>query len=162
MDRNDASPAMMVRTAWTLAALGYLPFLLGAFLLFTSSPDSASFDSYVLLTALYGSIILTFLGGIRWGHAIAAGGGGSPGTLVGSIVPSFGAFFATAAAADFPSSLPFAALAVFFAVHGVWDLMATRKGLLPQWFGKLRLALTLAVTATLAAAGFAIWYRTGW
>jgi Protein of unknown function (DUF3429) len=36
-----------------------------------------------------------------------------------------------------------------FLLQGLWDLIASEQGLLPRWFGRLRMALTAVVSVAL-------------
>lgn len=151
MQSEDGSPTM-VQTAWALAALGYLPFFVALVVLAMTSQESDDYPAYMGHTTLYGSIILTFLGGVRWGLAISPVARPSPLTLVASILPSVAAFVLTIIAYGSKSAVPMGILAGMFALHGIWDQSAARNGTLPGWFGKLRLVLTILVTLTLAAS----------
>ena len=46
------------------------------------------------------------------------------------------------------------ALATGIAVWGAYELWSTGLGEAPQWYGRLRLALTVVAAAALAAAAF--------
>jgi hypothetical protein len=88
----------------------------------------------------YGAVILSFLGGIRWGSAVAAGNGRSAG-LGFSVLPSLWAFFflwwaepTTAAWGMFAGFVLLGLADGFFLVPG-----------LPAWMRRLRLRLTAAV-----------------
>jgi hypothetical protein len=98
----------------------------------------------------YGASILSFLGGIRWGLAVA-----QPGRarlwpeLSLSVLPSLLAW----AALLVPRSWGFWLLAITLAAQLLLDLRATRQGVAPSWFPKLRWPLTLgAATAMVAGA----------
>ncbi len=149
MQQELASRAL-VRSAWLLAGLGYLPFLAGLLALAGATPDLLGEREAFPLTVLYGSIILTFLGGIRWGVAVAHPASALPGTLAASILPSLAGFALTGWAAVATSAAPLGILAILFMMLGVWDHTAAGRGILPGWFARLRRVLTVAVSLTLA------------
>ena len=90
----------------------------------------------------YGAVILSFLGGIRWGSAVATGNG-RPTGLGFSVLPSLWAVFllwwadpSTAAWGMFAGFVLLGLADGFFVVPG-----------LPSWMQRLRLRLTAAVAA---------------
>jgi len=93
----------------------------------------------------YGAVILSFMGAIHWGLAIApgasVGGDALSSRLVGSVVPPTIGFLVLAAA--------------FAGLLGI-DLRATRRGLAPAWYPKLRVPLTVTVVAALLVAAIAL------
>ncbi len=131
-----------------LGGLGALPFvaLAGGSLWLDGVPQA-----YVLfgLTA-YGAVILSFLGGIQWGLAIAdygaaEGDGASYRRLTVSVVPSLIAWWALLLTG--PTAL--LVLAISFALMLALDWTATRSGEAPAWYPRLRLPLTACVVACL-------------
>lgn len=133
-----------------LGGLGALPFVALAAGHILTSGEAASLTGFAL--AAYGAVILSFLGGIRWGLAVAPRGvGGSltmPLTL--SVVPSligWGALLAPA-----PASLLILA-STFLAVL-LWDRRAAQTGAAPFWYPRLRVPLTTVVVTTLLAGAF--------
>ena len=138
--------------AW-LGVLGALPFVSIAGLSpFVESPhrELASFA-----IAAYGALILSFLGGVHWGLAIAGFGPAHTANnmfrrLAGSVVPSLIGW----AALFFPKSVGAAILAAAFCVLSLFDVYATRKSEAPAWYPKLRLPLTLLVIAALTVSAF--------
>jgi hypothetical protein len=106
----------------------------------------------------YGAVILSFLGGIHWGMAIA-GPVAPPATataagrrlgrrLAWSVVPSLVGW----AALLVPPVAGLFVLAAAFAVQLGIDLRATKRGAAPAWYPRLRVPLTLVVVASLAVA----------
>ena len=96
----------------------------------------------------YGAVILSFLGGIRWGAAIGEPRGTRQNTdFAGSVVSSLLGWLSLLLSPVLGLSLMIAA----FLLQGLWDVLSVEKGRLPQWFGKLRMALTTgAVLSQLA------------
>ena len=97
----------------------------------------------------YGAVILSFLGGVRWGIAIAADDGAEndklPLWLTISIIPSllgWGALF-------MPEHIGAIFLAVCFVSFGYLDIREIGISSAPAWYSKLRLPLSLAASASL-------------
>jgi hypothetical protein len=145
-----ADTKVPVSAAW-LGGLGALPFigLAGAMPLLTGGPRSLAADALVA----YGATILSFLGGIHWGLAIAPQSGASrarlPARLILSVIPSLAAWVALLVADT--AGLFILALAV---AAMLWvDLRATRSGEAPAWYPNLRIPLTCIVVAALLLGG---------
>lgn len=138
--------------AWFLSLTGFLPFAFLALSLFFLSDDSAYRPLATDALKTYGAVILSFLGGARWGVAVR-----SPinektvKTLFLSVVPSLAGWFSL----YFVPPVTFAVLALAFAAQGAWDSFAGEKGIYPAWFAKLRIVLTLLVTTSMILAIFA-------
>jgi hypothetical protein len=133
--------------AW-LGAFGLLPFVAGAALVVGS-------DVTWVMHALryYAAVILSFMGGVHWGLAIAdfgaGAGSGSNWTRLGaSIVPALVAWLGLLVM-PVPGLLVTAAA---FAILLLGDLLAVRKGMAPRWYARLRLPLTSVVVVCLIAA----------
>lgn len=96
----------------------------------------------------WSAIILSFLGGARWGAAVQAPAP-APGLIGLAMLPSIAGW----AILLLPATMrvaQFLALAVALALHLVWD---ARSAGLPGWYFRLRLVLTAgAVSALLAQA----------
>lgn len=133
------------KLAWVLSLAGLIPFA-GLTLLLFVWPDIVQRGFAALALATYGAVILSFLGGVRWGAALD--GKQPAATFVLSMVPPLLGWFALA----LPLPFPFAVQAVGFALHGLWDWQAGRSDALPGWFINLRLTLSSLVTACLILA----------
>lgn len=121
--------------------LGLIPFLappLAALTFPALKPASG------LVLAIYGGLILSFLGGARWGLAIRSS---SPNVLTVSIamVPTLAALALLVAMPGHPALL-FPGLAGALAVHWLWDLGSDG---LPPWYPALRTMLTAGAVAGL-------------
>ncbi|MEP1206510.1 MAG: DUF3429 domain-containing protein [Rhizobiaceae bacterium] len=140
------------RNAWALSLAGYVPFAVLTIGLWLLLPES---QNYVLTgTALttYGAVILSFLGGVRWGLALrSANEAASRYILIVSVMPSLAGWFSLYLDAPFV----YAVQALVFAAVGAWDALSGEKGAFGLWFVKLRTTLTFLVTGTLIAAFFA-------
>lgn len=122
-------------------ALGYagvLPFALLAAALALDAPGSARLAAAFLL---YSALILSFLGGIRWGAAAAGFAGWQ--AYVWAVLPSLWAF-GCLMLADERGAL-WGLLGGFVALGAV-DVVRPPPGQ-PRWMASLRLRLTLAVAA---------------
>lgn len=143
------------RAGWALALAGYLPFGAGTPGLFL--PDAgvwgilAFFADPLLL--LYGAVILSFLGGIRWGLALVHHDAeGQRRDLIASTVPSLWGWMA----AFVGGAAGYGLLALGFAAMGAWDRALKDRTDVPAWFVALRLRLTLMVVPTMALAAYAV------
>lgn len=106
-----------------------------------------------LALQLYAAIILSFLGGVRWGAAMARNGEALrwP-TLTPSVLPPLAAWGGVLAP-NFAASL--ALLAAGYLGLLAYDVASARSGELPAWYAKLRTPLTVVALASLAAAAAA-------
>jgi len=78
--------------AWRLGGAGLIPFVLGALLVWLVSGEAHPYVAAAL--SAYGAVIVSFLGGIHWGHVMRQGPPGAQAaaladsTLVWGVVPS--------------------------------------------------------------------------
>lgn len=136
------------KTARFLALFGYVPILvLALWLMGIDAAHPARAQTLALLQS-YCSIILSFLGGIRWGLAMVFRHGGSPRDLIASCVPPLVGW----AAVFVPVPYAFGLFAVAFAAQGAWDTFAVQGAVAPGWYGKLRVLLTVLVVAAMVLA----------
>ena len=131
-----------------LGLAGLIPFWALALALLIHS--AFGFDMVRLDWALatYAAIIVSFLGGIRWGLALR--GGEDPAPYAISIVPSLVAWAALAA----PEPWRLVILGVVALALGPIDLELVRSGAAPAWFGRLRLILSTGAGVALLLAAF--------
>lgn len=145
------APAPFRKRAWNLAIAGLIPFAgLSLALLFIGSSNPLSGPLAEAFRA-YSIAILSFLGGIRWGHALRQGSTEdmpAKRDLTLSVLASLVAWIAM-----FPpvgQALPL--LMVAYGAQGAWDSLSGAAGRLPKWFADLRIVITiLAVTCHLLA-----------
>ena len=147
--RSDAS-SVPSAAAW-LGGLGIIPFA-GLSLATPFANDVLKGQLSFALMA-YSAIILSFLGGIHWGLAIAS----VPQTdktlwrRIGlSILPSLVAWAALLA----PLSIGFLVLAAAFVAMLLVDIRASRMHEAPAWYPKLRWPLSCGVVAALLLETF--------
>ncbi|MFN3547324.1 MAG: DUF3429 domain-containing protein [Mesorhizobium sp.] len=146
--RHAEQEARTQRTARVLALFGYAPIIvLVLWLMGIDDAHPAKAQTLALLQS-YCAIILSFLGGIRWGLGMVFRHGGSPRDLIASCVPPLVGWAALFA----PVPYAFGLLAVAFAAQGAWDTFAVHGGVAPRWYGRLRTLLTGLVVATMVLA----------
>jgi hypothetical protein len=140
VERGELS-ARVPAAAWQLGLAGLLPF--GALALgVLMGVDGARAG---LLN--YGALILSFMGGCRWGFAAAGLGEGPSVQMLGiSVLPALYAWVAIL----FPFKAASVALAVGFVALYVADRALTRAGGAPVWWTTLRAPLTIGAAASLA------------
>jgi hypothetical protein len=103
---------------------------------------------------IYAALILSFLGGTRFGRAVDAAGAGR--TVALSMLPTLYAFAVIGAPTPFPGARP-ALLAVGLMLHWLWD---ARAKTLPATYRRLRMGLTAAAALALLL-GAALFSRAG-
>jgi Protein of unknown function (DUF3429) len=140
--RREAPPA-----ALGLGAAGAIPFFLAALSQWAALPlitPEFGFRAGVI----YAAIILSFLGGVRWGVVLHWPQGERQSLdLVGSNIAALAGWLALL----LPPVMCLSLLIAGFLLQGLWDLIASEQGVLPRWFGRLRTGLTAVVTVALAA-----------
>jgi len=124
-----------------LGLAGLIPFV-GLAALAHLAPASGARD----WLAAYGGVILSFMGGCRWGFA-ATGLGDGPALrpLALAVAPALFAWLSLHAPAPFDMEL----LALGLLVLYLADLKLTKDGGAPGWWPALRLPLTLGATVSL-------------
>ena len=137
-----------------LGGAGALPFI--ALAVAAWLPATAHGDRLSFALIAYGAVILSFLGGVRWGLAIAgygagAGDGASWARLGLSVVPSLIGWLALL----IPAPAGLLILAAAFAAMLAIDRRAGAAGAMPGWYAALRLPLSLVVVAALLLAAAA-------
>ena len=97
---------------------------------------------------IYGAIVLSFTGGIRWGTAIGPYGSARQREEFGlSLIPPLAGWTALL----LPSIPGLCLLMAGFLAQAMWDVTTVENGRLPPWFGKLRLGLTAGAVLSLIA-----------
>ncbi|MEO1492120.1 MAG: DUF3429 domain-containing protein [Pseudomonadota bacterium] len=145
------STATIPRPAMILGAAGLLPFGAGALALLVGPETIQSFAETALLA--YGAVILSFMGGCRWGFAAAGLGAGPDWMPLGlSVLPALLGWGAMLA-------IPFTGAALIiaagFAALFAADVALTRAGGAPLWWPRLRLPLTLGAAGCLTLGAIA-------
>jgi len=141
--RNQSS---MTATAWFLAGLGAIPFLAMAVAAVISPAFAAARLGGETAFLGYGAVILSFMGGVRWGRALTLDQPARAAEqMILSVAPSLAAWLTLLI--DRPWSLLL--LAAGFALQAAWDFKSAGAGLLPAWFGRLRLTISAIVIASI-------------
>lgn len=148
MDGDEAATDNLARRATWLTLAGYVPFAVLALWLYMIAPDHPWRTDTIYLLKTYGALVLSFLGGIRFGLAVAADRPERGAELTLAIVPALAAWVALWLGE--PHS--FALLAVAFAAQGAWDSFAAHRGHAPDWFGRMRIKLTALVVIAMVLA----------
>ena len=126
-----------------LGFAGLLPFLAAVLLLWTVEGRLAGLAARSLLA--YGAVILSFMGAVHWGLAMAKDRPGATGQLTLSVLPGLAGWVALL----LPARPGCALLAFGFALLYLADRRAATAGAVPAWYPGLRLPLTLGVLASL-------------
>lgn len=146
--RFAGQQAQIEKTARILALSGYVPILVLVLWLLGIDATHPARGPTLALIESYCAIILSFLGGIRWGLGMVFRDGGSPRDLVASCIPPLVGWAAVFA----PAPFAFALFAAAFAAQGAWDAFAAHSGMAPGWYGRLRILLTVLVVAAMVLA----------
>ena len=136
-DFSHSRMAELPRGAVRLGWAGVLPFIALALACWWPEARDAATAAFLA----YGALILSFLGGARWGRAMAAGAG--TGQFALSVVPSLWAWLAWLWLPHVPA---LCLLASGFALVAWWDLGGDALAA-PGSFRRLRRGLSLAVLA---------------
>lgn len=134
--------------ALLLGLSGVLPFAACAAALVVLD-DAAWRAEAAQALAAYGAVILSFLGGVRWGAAFALPRAQLTPELVLAVIPSLLAWCALLLPGEVQ---PLMALALGIGVFGVLDVREGGRGAWPAWYPRLRLLLTVLVLACLGVA----------
>ena len=140
-------------TPLILAVTGIIPFAAAAGVA-AFSEDIIRAAQARLWLAVYAAVILSFLGGVRWGLAMRAEGF-SPLVLCLSVLGSLAgwAFVLFGFSNTFSPAL-FAAVAALFALHWAWDVFAGDHSA-PTWYQGVRTIASLGAIVSLLVAAFA-------
>jgi hypothetical protein len=134
--------------ALALALAGVIPFAACAAALHALDGARPQSEAAQALAA-YGAVILSFLGGVRWGAALALPRAGLTPELALAVIPSLLGWCTLLLPG---ATQPLLALALGFAVFGVLDVREGGRAAWPAWYSRLRLLLTLLVLGCLAVA----------
>lgn len=135
------APSIPRAPLW-LGLAGLIPFFVTALAALAPDPRAASFG--IAGFSVYAAVILSFLGGVRWGLEMArAPNAPSPARLLYSVGPSIAGWGLALWAIFIPGQQGAAsAFAGLFAVQYIWDRSSARDGFAPAWYPPLREVLT--------------------
>jgi hypothetical protein len=139
-----------MRTAWILSLLGVLPLL--AAVIYAASP-AARWMAGAIVFEIYAAIILSFLGGMRWGRALALDEGAA--RLIEAVMPGVLGF---AALLLVPLWLPLA-VATTGIGFAIWLRRDAGDAAWPQAFRRLRVVMSLAVLGLHLALAAVLYLR---
>lgn len=142
-----STSAKIPKPAAYLGALGALLFAVLSGAALFSVAETAAWLEHVLL--IYGAVVLSFLGGIHWGLAIATDDVSWPRLMVG-VVPSLVGWLSV----FLPTPWSFWVIGFGFGGMLIADHTATGREYTPLWFPRLRYPLTFAVFVCLLALIF--------
>jgi hypothetical protein len=134
-------------SALVLGVAGLVPFVVCAVLLWRPFLGISA-QQTLMACLVYSAVILSFLGGIRWGTAI---GPYAPSRLARDFTLSVIPGLAGWAALFLPPVIGLALLIAGFLLQALWDVVSAENGMLPPWFGTLRAGLTAGVVLPLIA-----------
>jgi Protein of unknown function (DUF3429) len=148
-------PAKIPVTPLVYGVAGTIPFIAGALGILTRRLA----DPAILpLEALYSAVILSFLGGARWGFEILKPAP-RPSLITLSMAPSVLGFLLAGLVIvegrDDPviGAAGLVVFAVLFVVQWLWDVTSKDA---PFWYGKLRTRLTGIVVSSLLICAFGV------
>lgn len=134
--------------AWALGLSGLIPFVACALVAVALGNANPLTGPAVEIFRSYSVVILSFLGGIRWGHALLRRHDDvtvpERWTLLWSVVPSLVAWTTV----FLEDQLAVGVLLIAFCAQGAWDSFSANADRLPKWFAPLRMVLTAIVAAT--------------
>jgi len=151
-DQAEGSRHTATRLVWGLSLAGFLPFAGLAIALSTMNVQSGLFLIFFDIFKTWSALILAFLGGVRWGLAIAKKPVSSLDIAFSILPPVIGwlAIFLL------PDSYTVLVLLLAYCALGAWDSFSVNAGVAPAWYGKIRTVLTFAVAAAHIAVFFAL------
>ena len=147
MEAAEKPGSTATRTAWLLSLAGYLPFLVLAIGMVLSGRNGVWFVLFADAFKTWSAIILSFLGGIRWGMALR-----ETQVSVSRLIFSVAGAIAGWISLFLPDALCLMVLLVAYCGQGAWDSFSIHAGQAPAWFARLRITLTLLVAASHALA----------
>ena len=157
-DEDLVDAARVPIAAAMLGAAGLLPLILALFVRLAGGvyPDTPIPIVLGGLALSYAALILSFLGGIWWGVAATrATPELMPRLMAIAVVPSLIAWLVVAMAWNFPATAS-TTLGVTIALTPLVDRWLAQHGLVPAWWMKLRLPLSLALAALTLGLGFSL------
>lgn len=151
---SNKDPRIMSSSAPKLARhlgfAGVLPFYLGAIGLWAG--DESAQDAALAVTMIYAATILSFVGAVHWGRALAEPAGEAG--FGWSVVPALLGWLAAAWLDALPGLI---LLIVGFWAAYVIDMRAAREGRFPLWYVELRKHLSALVVLGLGLCIVAVW-----
>ncbi len=157
-DEDRVDDTRVPIAAMLLGAAGLLPLILALFVRLAAGvyPDTPIPIVLGGLALSYSALILSFIGGIWWGVAAARATPEQGARLMGlAVAPSLIAWLVVAIAWNFPATAS-TTLGVTIGLTPLVDRWLLQRGLVPIWWMKLRLPLSLALAALTLGLGFSL------
>ncbi len=141
MLQTDAIP----RPALILGLFGLIPFYVPVLVQWGGDPALAG--NALTLQFGYAAVILSFLGGVHWGRALAGDRYGPSGPrLIWSTVPALIGWILLLGPDPMSITTGFI---IAFALAYIVDYKAVKAGMFPVWYGRLRKILSIGVLVAL-------------
>ena len=150
-DTNETQPEKSASPQTIALRLGYAglaPAVVLSLWLYGIPDDHLWRATTIALLTSYAAVVLSFLGGIRWGYAMSETNEDTANLFAISVLPALGGWVAY----FIPPPYSFVLLAVAFAAHGAWDSLSAQRGNMPDWFARLRMQLTAGIVVTMIIA----------
>lgn len=144
---NAIDPVRIPPGAMALGLAGVIPFAVCAGALWLLDDRALQIEAARALAA-YGAVILSFIGGVRWGAALGLPPAQATAELVLAVIPSLLGWCALLLPGP---TQPLLALMLGIAVFGIMDVREGARGTWPRWYSRQRLILTVLVLLCLAA-----------
>lgn len=139
------------RIGMVLGYGGVIPFAATAMLVATTWPSETGHD-VLQAQILYAAIVLSFLGGVRWGAVMAEFGDMATRpphamgpAMIRAVLPPVAGWLCVLV----PPAGALAALSLIYLGQYLGDVSAAKSGTLTQWYGALRGPLTLLAVGSL-------------
>ena len=127
---------------------GLIPFVGCATLMYSDNTGASIIALFA--NAIYGAVILSFVGAVHWGLAMREDR--SPYWYVWSVTPAVLSWLAIVL---LEIRIRLVALAITFALAWSVDRQASLRGLIPAWYMQMRHILTTGATLSLLVTAFA-------
>lgn len=149
--RKKKARPVIPRIGMMLGYGGVIPFAATAMLVATTWPSDTGHDA-LHAQIIYGAIVLSFLGGVRWGAVMAQFGDMATRpphamgpALIRSILPPIAGWLCVLV----PPAGALAALCLVYLGQYLGDVSAAKEGTITQWYSALRGPLTLLAISSL-------------
>ena len=138
-------------SALLLGVAGLIPFWIPVAISLWSVQAGRSNAAEAMLFTFYAGLILSFLGGVRWGEAIVRKNPPEAAALALAVFPSVWALGAGLVHWGGWPVLAWLMLGVGLFAQYHWDQIGPDTGALPAWYKRLRLLLTVFANGAAAA-----------
>lgn len=142
--------------AWYLSIVSLLPFVLISLTLLFLNSENAAVAPIFSVFRTYSALMLSFLGGIRWGHIIREDNESTEvKSMVFSVLPALVAWLTLLVPQEY-APVTLLILLIAFCAHGAWDSFAGNSDKLPKWYSTLRIKMTLTIAVCHIAVFFSV------